>query len=564
MPIRICGLLLILVIAALVACAPPGQSFTPGTRGGMVASADSLATEAGLLVLRSGGNAFDAAVAVGFALAVTHPQAGNIGGGGFAVIHVADSGKVFALDFRERAPLAATRDMYLDAANEVIAGASTEGFRASGTPGTVAGLCELHNRYGDLGLNEVMAPAIELAQSGFLVDSALASLFADYDEAFANYNATVKYFTSAGQPCAAGDKLVQTDLARVLQHIAQAGAAGFYQGKVASVMAAEMQRHGGLITEQDLSEYQPVWRKPTRFDLSQLSVYSMPPPSSGGVIMSEILGMLLNFDFTGMTPQDTRFIHLFVECCKRAYADRAEYLGDPDFVYNPTEMLLAPEYLYARALEIDTLQATPSGEIEGGLERGESESTTHFCVADSLGNLVSLTYTLNSNFGCKQVVEGLGFFMNNEMDDFAIKPGVANQFGLVGGEANAIAPRKRMLSSMTPSIVFYDDKPALVVGTPGGSKIITSVAQTIINYFGFGLSADSSVNMPHIHHQWLPDKLYYETGGLNGTQIDALAAMGHNLQERSEYGDLQVIVVQPDGSFHGASDRRGNGYAAGF
>lgn len=564
MRIRVCGLLLLTIITALVACAPPGQSFAPGVRGGMVASADSLASEAGLRILQSGGNAFDAAAAVGFALAVTHPQAGNIGGGGFAVIYVADSAQVYALDFRERAPLTASRDMYLDDTGAVIAGASIYGYRASGTPGTVAGLCELQDRYGQLPLAGVLDQAIELADSGFVVDSALAATFADYTDEFSGFQSTAHYFFKAGKTLNSGDTLVQTDLAHVLKTIATRGREGFYQGEVATKLAADMQKHGGLISERDLEQYRPIWRSPTRFDLSRLTVYSMPPPSSGGIIMSEILGILLTFDFTGMSPNDVHFIHLFIEACKLAYADRAKYLGDPDFVYNPEEMLLSPEYLYSRSLLIDTARATPSSEIQPGLERHESESTTHFCVVDSLGNIVSLTYTLNSNFGCKQVVDGLGFFMNNEMDDFSIKPGVPNLYGLVGGEANAISPGKRMLSSMSPTIVFYNDRPTLVIGTPGGSKIITSVAQSILNFFGFGMSVDSAINMPHFHHQWLPDKLYYEKGAFDSTQIKALTAMGHNLQERSEYGDLQAILIQPDGSFVGASDRRGNGYTAGF
>jgi gamma-glutamyltranspeptidase/glutathione hydrolase len=565
MPGKLLGCLFLLTLAVVASCAPPGAHYTPGETGGMIASADSLATEAGLDILQQGGNAFDAAVAVGFALAVTHPQAGNIGGGGFAVIYVVDSAEVYALDFRETAPSAASRDMYLDADSRVIPGASTEGFKASGTPGTVAGLCELLDRFGSLPLEQVMEPAIELAEDGFTADQPLADLFADYVEDFSQYPATARYFLSDGQTSEAGEKLIQTDLAAVLKRIAAVGPDGFYRGDIADQIAADMRRNGGLITEEDLSDYGSIWRDPLVMDFSGLKIYSMSPPSSGGVIMAEILGIVFNFDLSGSGPGDIRYIHRFTEACKPAYADRAKYLGDPDFVYNPVKLLLSHEYLYARSLEIDTLQATPSTKVQAGLEEAAKDgSTTHFCVVDSLGNIVSLTYTLNSNFGCKQVVDGLGFFMNNEMDDFSIKPGEPNQFGLIGGEANAIAPGKRMLSSMTPTIVFFNDRPTLVIGTPGGSKIITSVAQSIMNFFGFGMPIDSTVNLPRFHHQWLPDKLYHERGAFSASQIDSLTAMGHHLEERSDYGDLQAIVIQPDGSFVGASDRRGNGYCGGF
>ncbi len=548
----------------MAACASLNRGYAPGFRGGMVASADSLATEAGLRILREGGNAVDAAVAVGFALAVTHPAAGNIGGGGFALLYNVDSAKVFALDFRETAPEAAGRDMYLDNTGEVIEGESTDGFKAAGTPGTVAGLLAMLDKYGLMSREKVLAPAIQLARDGFVVDSALAEQFARQDENLRRYESTRKYFLPGGEALASGDTLIQSDLASVLDLIAQQGRDGFYQGTVADQLAEQMKRNGGLITLEDLSGYEPVWREPVHIDFAQLKIYSMSPPSSGGVVMGEIIGMLSNFQIAGRQPTDPEYIHLFIESSRLAYADRASYLGDPDVWYNPTELLLSPEYLYTRSRQVDTTHATPSIRVKPGLEVMESENTTHFCVADSLGNAVSLTYTINSEFGCKEVVDGLGFFMNNEMDDFSIKPGVPNQFGLVGGEANAIAPRKRMLSSMSPTIVFYGDKPMMLVGTPGGSKIITAVTSTIMNYFGFGMSLDSAINVPHYHHQWLPDLVYYESGAFNAQQIAALDSMGHHLQERSDWGDLQAIVIQPDGSFIGASDHRGNGYAGGF
>ncbi|MCK4858085.1 MAG: gamma-glutamyltransferase [candidate division Zixibacteria bacterium] len=561
---QLVGALTVIVGGMLWSCAPPQPGYAPGYRGGMVTSADSLATQAGLDILKKGGNAFDAAVTVGFVLAVTHPQAGNIGGGGFALIYVVDSSKVYALDFRETAPHRASRDMYLDNDGEAIDQLSTKGFLASGTPGTVAGLLEILNCFGSLPRTEIMQPAIDLAESGFIVDSALAARFANYAESFAQFASTRKYFLQDGQPFTGGDTLIQADLARVLKLIAEKGKAGFYSGETAGRLATEMSKHGGLIDEFNLASYQAVWREPIQFDYSRLTIYSISPPSSGGVIMGEIFGILANFEISGRQPTDPWYIHLLTESCRLAYADRSVYLGDPDFAYNPTELLLSQDYLYTRSRQIDTTQALPSIRVGAGLEVKESESTTHYCVIDSAGNIVSLTYTINSNFGCKQVVNGLGFFMNNEMDDFSIKPGMPNQFGLIGGEANAIAPGKRMLSSMSPTIVFYNDRPTMIVGTPGGSKIITSVTATILNFFGFGMSLDSAINLPHYHHQWLPDKLYYEKGAFDTTQIRVLTDMGHNLQQRSDYGDLQVIVIQPDGSYVGASDRRGNGYAAGY
>jgi gamma-glutamyltranspeptidase/glutathione hydrolase len=548
----------------MAACTSLNRGYTPGFRGGMVASADSLATEAGLQILKEGGNAVDAAVAVGFALAVTHPAAGNIGGGGFALIYGADSDTVFALDFREEAPEAANRNMYLDDSGEVVQGLSTNGFKAAGTPGTVAGLLEMLDKYGSLPRNKVIQPAIVLARDGFAVDSTLSGQFSRYQDNFEQYESTRKYFLRGGETPKPGDTLIQSDLAHVLELIAEMGSAGFYQGEVASRVAEQMKKNGGLITLNDLADYRPVWRNPVHIDLAQLRIYSMSPPSSGGVVMGEIIGMLSNFQIAGRKPTDPEYIHLFIESSRLAYADRASYLGDPDIWYNPTELLLSPEYLYSRSQEIDTTRATPSIRVRPGLDVRKSENTTHFCVADSLGNAVSLTYTINSEFGCKEVVDGLGFFMNNEMDDFSIKSGVPNQFGLVGGEANAIAPRKRMLSSMSPTIVFYEDKPMMLVGTPGGSKIITAVTSTIMNYFGFGMSLDSAINVPHYHHQWLPDLVYYESGAFNSQQIAALESMGHHLKERSDWGDLQAIVIQPDGSFIGASDHRGDGYAGGF
>lgn len=530
----------------------------------MVASADSLATEAGLQILKEGGNAVDAAVAVGFALAVTHPAAGNIGGGGFALLYNVDSARVFALDFRETAPEAASRNMYLNNTGEVIEGQSIGGFKAAGTPGTVAGLLEMLDKYGSMSRDKVLAPAIQIARNGFVVDSALAEQFILYTKDFQQYESTRRYFLVGGKAPGSCDTLIQSDLANVLQLISDKGRAGFYQGEVADRLAEQMKKNGGLITLRDLADYQPVWRDPVHVDFAQLKIYSMSPPSSGGVVMGEIIGMLSNFQIAGRQPTDPEYIHLFIESSRLAYADRASYLGDPDIWYNPTELLLSPEYLYSRSRQIDTARTTPSIRVKPGLEVMESDNTTHFCVADSLGNAVSLTYTINSSFGCKEVVDGLGFFMNNEMDDFSIKPGVPNQFGLVGGEANAIAPRKRMLSSMSPTIVFYGDKPMMLVGTPGGSKIITAVTSTILNYFGFGMSLDSAINVPHYHHQWLPDMVYYESGAFNAQQIAALDSMGHHLQERSDWGDLQAIVIQPDGSFIGASDHRGNGYAGGF
>jgi gamma-glutamyltranspeptidase/glutathione hydrolase len=409
-----------------------------------------------------------------------------------------------------------------------------------------------------------MAPAIALAERGFIVDSALSDEFAQHEAVFSADPVTAGYFLRDGTSFRTGDTLRQTDLASVLREIAADGSDGFYRGWVAAAIAERMNRGGGLITKQDLARYRPVWRDPVRFEFSKLTVYSMPPPSSGGVVLGQIFGLLEQFPIGSGDHDDIRYIHLLTECFKLAYADRSQYLGDPDFVYNPVELLLSPDYLRIRALAIDTNRARPATDIAPGLTDYESEATTHFSVVDSIGNCVSLTYTLNSGFGCKRVLDGLGFFLNNEMDDFSVKPGVPNIYGLIGGEANEIAPRKRMLSSMSPTIVFYNERPTMVVGSPGGSRIITKVAQTILNFFGFGMPLDSAINVPHFHHQWQPDLLYFESGAFNSGQLAKLDSLGHDTRQRPDFGNLQAIVIQPDGSFIGASDRRGNGWAEGF
>lgn len=532
--------------------------------GGAVATGAPIATELGVEILKKGGNAFDAAVAVGFALAVVHPEAGNIGGGGFALIRDGKTGEIKALDFREIAPAKARETMYQDSTGEIIPGLSTVGLSASGVPGTVAGLYELWSQYGSLPWADLVRPSAKLADTGFIVDEFLAQRFADYADDLTQFESTRQWLMPDGHLPRAGDRFSQQELGHTLVAIAVDGAKAFYEGEIASKLLAAMEAGEGLITEQDLSGYRPIWREPIMVTFDSLQVYGMPPPSSGGLLVGQLLKLIEPYDLSTMTPSSPEFAHLFAECSRRAFADRATHLGDPEFWKVP-DYLLDEAYLNSRRESIDLKQASSSENIDAGhpLPK-ESDQTTHISIADKDGNVVALTYTLNARFGSKRVVDGAGFLMNNEMDDFSIKPGYVNLYGLVGAEANKIEPGKRMLSSMSPTIVLRHGQPYLVLGSPGGSKIITAVAQTIINITRFGMNQSDAVAFPRIHHQWLPDQIRLEEGAFEVTFKQTLIRYGHFIEERPPHGDMELILIDYSGIMTPASDPRQRGFSSGF
>ncbi len=553
------------VCAAFIIAGCTGIEVSRYYDNGAVATSSPIATEIGRQVFVRGGNAFDVAVAVGFALAVSHPEAGNIGGGGFALIRDGSSGDIRALDFRETAPAAAYERMYLDDSGEVIEDLSTLGAKAAGVPGTVAGLYELWQAHGTLPWEELVGYAAALADTGFVVDQYLAGSLADHESGLRKFEETSRQYLPTGRAPGAGFSLVQQDLAKTLYLIAAEGRDGFYKGEIASLIDSTMRLRGGLITVQDLENYQPVWREPIHVEFDSLDVYSMPPPSSGGILVGQILKILEPFDFSRLSPNSPQFIHLFCEACRLAFADRSEHLGDPDFYDVPVAGLLDDAYIDERRALIVADHAVPSQEVRPGvIPRVESEQTTHFSVCDRQGNMVAITYTLNASYGSMLVVDGAGFLLNNEMDDFSVKPGFPNIYGLVGAEANKIEPNKRMLSSMSPTLILKDDRPYLAIGAPGGGKIITVVAQAILNLTRFDLTPTETAALPRVHHQWLPDVLYLEEGGFDINVKQALISLGHHIEERSPYSDVQLIYVDPDGSMTGASDPRKRGTTDGY
>ena len=533
---------------------------------GMVVTASPIASDIGLSVLKDGGNAFDAAVAVGFVLAVCFPEAGNIGGGGFAVTYSARDGAVRTLDFRETAPGTATADMFLDDEGNVIPDASLVGALASGVPGTVYGLYELWKNYGTGDWYNLVEPALMLADTGFIVDADLAGSLNAHMDGLRIFPETEKIFSPDGTPLAEGDRFIQKDLAGTLRKIALDSIDGFYSGTTADLIVAASEKYDGLISRDDLKSYRPVWRSPIHFTFDSLDIYSMPPPSSGGVIMGMILKILEPYDFYRYTPESPEYIHLFTEACRLAYAERAVHLGDPDFVDNPIDELLNPVFLDTRRKLIDPERANISSEIGTGIPEitDKSESTTHFSIIDEDGNAVSLTYTINTPFGSKLVVDKAGFLLNNEMDDFALKAGVPNYYGLIGSQANAVAPGKRMLSSMSPTIVIKKGKPFIILGSPGGSKIITAISEALLDITRFGLNPAEAVSQARFHHQWLPDTLYLELGGFDINVKQALITRGHNIKERNRYSEIQLIYINDNDMKIGASDPRGFGKAAGY
>jgi len=550
--------------AAAPASAPPisygvdSDTFHPvKARHGMVASVDAMASQVGVDILRQGGNAVDAAIAVGFALAVTHPQAGNLGGGGFMLLRTA-SGRTTAIDFREMAPARATRDMFLDKQGNADSKLSLTSHLASGTPGTVAGFALAAQKYGTLPLSKLLAPAIKLARDGIVVNDALADDLATYGkENLINHdNSRAIFYKADGKPYAKGDRLVQKNLAHSLQLIAREGPDAFYKGKIADEIAGEMAQHGGLIGKADLAAYRAVERKPVSGTYRGYEVFSMPPPSSGGIHIVQILNILENFDLAKWGFGSADAMQVMAEAEKYAYADRSEYLGDPDFVKVPQQALTSKAYAKTLAQQIDVNKARPSSEIKPGkLEPYESNQTTHFSVVDKDGNAVAVTYTLNTYFGSGIVAGQSGILMNNEMDDFSAKPGTPNVYGLVGGEANAVQPAKRPLSSMSPTIVAKDGKTWLVTGSPGGSRIITTVLQMVVNSIDFGMNVAEATNAPRFHHQWLPDQLRVEKGFSPDT-LRLLESKGQHVKVMPAMGSTQSIMIGPDGMRYGASDPR--------
>ncbi|PHI20931.1 gamma-glutamyltransferase [Lewinellaceae bacterium SD302] len=518
-----------------------------------IAGPHPLATEVGEMILKKGGNAIDAAVAVQFAMAVCYPRAGNLGGGGFLVYRAAD-GDTRTLDYREKAPAAASRDMYLDDEGEVISDLSTLGHLAVGVPGTVAGIEAMFKEYGSLPWPELIEPAIQLARNGYRISQSEADRLNGFQEYFAQMNEQSPWM---GDTFLVDQVIVQTELAATLVRIQENGSQGFYQGETARLITKEMEENGGLITAQDLKNYTATWRDPVTANYDNYRIISMPPSSSGGVALTQLLGMVEPYALDSLGFQSAATAQLMVEAERRAYADRAEYLGDSDFYPVPIGKLTDEAYLSERMADFSPDSAGTSADITAGAGlRKESFETTHISIIDSLGNAVSITTTLNGNFGSKVIVDGAGFFLNNEMDDFSAKPGVPNMFGLVGAEANAIAPGKRMLSSMTPTIVEKDGELFMVLGAPGGSTIITAVFQTFLNVAEFGMSLDEAVNAPRFHHQWLPDEIMVEPDAL-GEQVKAtLAAKGYRFRDVGRMAVVKALQVLPDGRLHAVGDGR--------
>ncbi|MFC0322501.1 gamma-glutamyltransferase [Gallibacterium melopsittaci] len=522
---------------------------------GMVATEQHLATKVGLSILKEGGNAVDAAVAVGFALAVVLPNAGNIGGGGFMVLHDAKTGEDFAIDFREVAPLKAHKDMYVDEKGNVVDGKSLFTHFAVGVPGTVAGMEYALKKWGTMPLEKVIEPAIKLAENGFIISDTLGNTLAVEKDNLGKWESTKAIFFKDGVPLASGDRLIQKDLAHSLRLIAKQGSKAFYEGEIAEKIVKEMEKHGGLISLEDMKSYQVAERKPVTGEYRGYKIVTMPPPSSGGAHLVQILNILERYPLSEYGVNSAKAIQHYAEAMKLAYADRSEYLGDPDFVKIPLKGLISKKYADELAQKIQDDKITPASEIKPGKPQPyESDQTTHYSIMDKFGNAVAVTYTLNLNFGTGIVAQGTGILLNNEMDDFSSKHGVPNAFGLIGGTANAIEAKKRPLSSMTPTIVMKDNKPWLVTGSPGGARIITTVLQSIVNTIDYGMNVAEAINTPRVHHQWLPDELRIEEG-ISPDTIHLLEKQGYKVVTKATMGRVQIIQAKDDG-FYGASDPR--------
>jgi gamma-glutamyltranspeptidase/glutathione hydrolase len=540
--------LCVFVVALVLVTGAPwahAASFRPEKSvDGAVIATSKFATEAGMKVLRTGGNAVDAAVCVGYTMAVTHPVAGNLGGGGFAVIRTAD-GKIYSLDFREMAPGQATRNMYLDAAGNVVPKLSLDGYLAAGVPGTVAGMSAMLERFGTKKLSELMQPAIKYAEKGFVVSARNAETFKEHQPRLSKYASSRRYFLKPdGSTYREGDLLVQKDLAKTLRAIAERGSKVFYEGSITDLIEKDMKANGGIITKEDMKRYKPIWREPVRGNYRGYEIVSMGPPSSGGTHIIQMLNILEGFDLKAMGSNSAATVNVMAEAMRFAYADRSEFMGDPDFVKVPIDTLISKDYAERLRKRIEPGRATPSDQVRPGTSfKKEGSNTTHYSVVDRWGNAVSITYTINDYYGSAAAVNGAGFLLNNEMDDFAIKPGVPNLYGLLGGDANAVEPYKRPLSSMSPTIVLKDNQVLMVVGSPGGARIITTVMQVILNVIDQGMTIREAVDAPRVHLQWLPDELRIEKNGLSADTVEKLTAMGYKIQVRANMGDVNAIMV---------------------
>ena len=526
---------------------------------GMVVSTHPAASEIGLAILKKGGNAIDAAVAVNFALAVAHPSAGNIGGGGF-LVYRDKSGNVKALDYREKAPSAASRDMYLDAEGKIIPGKSMTGIFSVGVPGTVAGMQEMHDKLGKLPWVDLLQPAVDLARKGLILTEKEARGLNRQRSEFLKENPGKNYLLSAeGKEWKAGDLLVQEDLANTLELILKKKAKGFYKGQTARNIVNEMKAQNGIISKKDLRNYQAVWRTPIKSTYKNYQIIGMPPPSSGGVALAQLLQMVAPYSLNKWGPTSDSTIQVMVEAERRVYADRAKWLGDPDFVKVPVTELINPAYAKSRMSSMNFSQATKSADIQAGVFPGyESPETTHYSIVDNEGNAVSITTTLNNSYGSKVFVGGSGFLLNDEMDDFSAKAGAPNLYGLIGSKANEIQPNKRMLSSMTPTIVEQDGQLKMVVGTPGGSTIITSVFQVVLNTLEMGMNMQQAVEYPRFHHQWMPEKITAEPKRFSEEQQIRLQTKGYTFAPVSAIGLVEGILVLPNGNLQGGADSRGD------
>ena len=543
------------------------QSTTPVlgliSQKAMVVSAREEASRIGSEIMQQGGNAFDAMVATEMALAVCYPNAGNLGGGGFMVYRT-HQGEVGALDYREKAPLRANRDMYLDENKKYLQDKSKTGGLAVGVPGTIAGIFKAHKRFGSLPMQTILRPVILLAKNGFKITEKQAKQFNDYSAVFKQVNQENSIYTKKFK---AGDVFKNEALANTIQQISDNGRSAFYQDEIAKTLVTFLQKNGGIISLKDLDNYQAIWREPIVFNYKDLRIISMSPPSSGGICMAQILKTTANYPIAQYGHNTTKTIQVLTEAQRRAYADRSHYLGDPDFIDIPVDSLLSDAYLKGRMDSFSFEGATPSKELtHGAISQAESTETTHYSIIDSYGNAIAVTTTLNASFGSKLYNKKLGFFLNNEMDDFSAKPGTPNLFGLIGGDANAIAPQKRMLSSMTPTLVEKDNKLWMTLGTPGGSTIITSVLQTILNVYEFNMSMQQAVNAPRFHHQWLPDIVKVEANSFDDKTIKELENKGYvvDYKNASSIGRVDAILVLSDGSLEGGADKRGDDTAVGF